>query len=193
MSTRTDTIPGGLKSAATGDEVGEGCAVTASFMIRHGEVADLEQCVALALLAAPERSASDWRKALAQDTAKPDHHLVVAESRGAIIGYGRSGLFEPEPEAPADTAPHGYYLTGVFVATSQRRRGIGAALTQARLDWISDRAAESWFFANAHNTPSIKLHQQFGFQEVTRQFSFPGLTFDGGEGILFRLRLDQQT
>ncbi len=42
---------------------------------------------------------------------------------------------------------------------------------------------------NARNTASIELHERFGFEEITRRFSFPGLTFKGGEGILFRLRL----
>jgi hypothetical protein len=36
---------------------------------------------------------------------------------------------------------------------------------------------------------SIALHAQLGFREVTREFSFPGLSFDGSEGILFRASL----
>jgi ribosomal protein S18 acetylase RimI-like enzyme len=163
------------------------------YAIREGQHSDIEECVALALVAAPERSASDWRDSLARDIEAPDHYLVVAERRGAVVGYGRARLFEPEPQAPNDSAPRGYYLTGVFVAPNERRTGIGAALTQARLDWISDRAADAWFFANARNTASIALHERFGFEEVTRRFSFPGLTFDGGEGILLRLRFDRRT
>jgi ribosomal protein S18 acetylase RimI-like enzyme len=163
------------------------------YAIREGKDADIEPCVALALLAAPERSASEWRESLARDIENPEHHLVVAEGRGALIGYGRVRLFEPKAEAPADTAPRGYYLTGVFVVPDQRRTGIGAALTQARIDWISELAADAWFFANALNTASIELHRRFGFEEITRRFFFPGLTFDGGEGILFQLRLDHRT
>jgi hypothetical protein len=33
---------------------------------------------------------------------------------------------------------------------------------------------------------SVELHRRLGFEEVTRDFSFPGLTFEGGKGILFR-------
>ena len=47
--------------------------------------------------------------------------------------------------------------------------------------------------ANARNTASIELHERFGFEEITRRFSFPGLTFKGGEGILFRLRLNEKS
>jgi ribosomal protein S18 acetylase RimI-like enzyme len=181
------------ETTAASDVVSEGWAVMPTRVIREGRDADLEQCVALAIVAAPERSAGDWREALAREINSREHRLVVAESGGAISGYGRASLFEPEPEAPVDTAPRGYYLTGVFVHPSQRRTGIGAALTQARLDWISERAADAWFFANARNAASIALHERFGFEEVTRRFSFPGLRFDGGEGILFRLRFDHRT
>jgi ribosomal protein S18 acetylase RimI-like enzyme len=125
---------------------------------------------------------------LLRELEDAEHHLVVAEIGTAIVGYGRAGLFERAPEAPADTAPRGYYLTGVFVHPDRRRVGIGAALTQARLDWIGERADDAWFFANARNDTSIELHRRFGFEEVTRRFSFPRDTFDGGEGFLFRLR-----
>jgi ribosomal protein S18 acetylase RimI-like enzyme len=154
-----------------------------------GSPADIEQCVALARLAAPERSDDEWRGALLRDVENPEHHLVVAESNATIVGYGRARLFEPGAEAPPDTAPAGYYLTGVFVAPEHRRRGIGLALTKARLDWIGRRASEAWFFAHAGNVASIDLHRLLGFEEVSRRFSFPGLAFEGGEGVLFRLEL----
>jgi ribosomal protein S18 acetylase RimI-like enzyme len=161
------------------------------YVVRSGGDADIEECVALACLAAPERSATHWRGSLLREVQDPEHQLAVADIGEAIVAYGRAGLFEREPEAPAGTAPRGYYLTGVFVRPDQRRGGIGAALTQARLDWIAERADDAWFFANARNVASIDLHRRFGFEEVTRRFSFPGLMFEGGEGILFRLRLRQ--
>lgn len=157
--------------------------------IRPASEADVEECVALAVLAAPEVAGNDWRKALLRDVRDPAHHLVVAELDGALVGYGRARLFEPEPDAPADTAPRGFYLIGVFVAPGRRHGGVGAALTQARLDWVAERSDHAWFFANARNTASIELHRRFGFEEVTRRFSFPGLVFAGGEGILFGLEL----
>jgi ribosomal protein S18 acetylase RimI-like enzyme len=174
-------------------KVGKSATVTPSYAIRDAEDADVEQCVSFALVAAPERTAIDWREALARDIEDAQYHLVFAESGGGIVGYGRARLFQPAPAAPPDTAPRGYYLTGVFVVPDQRRSGIGAALTQARIDWISRRATEAWFFANARNTASIELHRRLGFEEVSRRFSFPGLTFDHGEGILFRLQIDQRT
>jgi ribosomal protein S18 acetylase RimI-like enzyme len=99
-------------------------------------------------------------------------------------------LFEPDPDPASDSAPCGYYLTGVFVLPEKRGAGTGTALTRARLDWIGARAADAWFFADARNTASIELHRRLGCEEVTRRFSFPGLAFEGGgEGILSRLAL----
>ena len=161
----------------------------APFSIREGAEADLEDCTALAHLAAPERKSDEWRESLRRDLESPGHLLVVAESRGAIVGYGRARLFEPALDAPLDSAPCGHYLTGVFVVPEQRGRGIAKGLTRVRLEWIGERAAEAWYVANARNTVSIELHRRFGFEEVTRQFSFPHLAFAGGEGILFRLVL----
>jgi ribosomal protein S18 acetylase RimI-like enzyme len=161
----------------------------ASFVIREGEEADIESCLALALLATPEKSRTDLRDWLRRDVEEPERRLVVAETGWDVIGYGRARLFEPEPDAPADSAPRGYYLTGVFVLSDERREGIGAALTQERIRWIGERADEAWFFTDAHNGSSIELHRRSGFEEVTRRFTFPNAAFAGGEGILFRLRI----
>jgi len=163
--------------------------VTSAWAIREAAAADVDRCAELGLLAAPERSRKEWSDALRLDVESAEHLLVLAESGGAIAGYGRARLFEPAADAPADTAPGGYYLTGLFVLPDHRGKGIGSALTRARLHWIGERATDAWFFANARNAVSIELHRRFGFEEVSRRFSFPGLTFEGGEGILFRLRL----
>ena len=86
-------------------------------------------------------------------------------------------------------APRGYYLVGVSSPRPARRRGVGRALTEARLAWIGDRAREAWYFANVRNTASLELHRRLGFVEVTRSFWYPEVTFEGGEGVLCRVRL----
>jgi ribosomal protein S18 acetylase RimI-like enzyme len=160
-----------------------------SYATRDAAATDVEQCATLARLAMPERSTGDWIDALRRDVETREHLLVVAECGSGIVGYGRAGWLEPAPDAPADSVPRGYYLTGVFVVPQQRGQGIGTALTQRRLAWIGERATDAWYFANARNTASIELHRRLGFEEVSRRFSFPGLVFEGGEGILFRRRL----
>jgi ribosomal protein S18 acetylase RimI-like enzyme len=162
-------------------------------LVRAAEPSDIEACVELALDATADANvaptADFWREAFARDIDDSERKFVVAVSSAEIVGYARAHLFDPEPDAPSDTAPSGYYLIGLFVRLDGRRTGLGAALTDVRLRWISERADEAWFFANARNTASIELHRRFGFEEFTRAFSFPGLTFPGGEGILFRVRL----
>jgi ribosomal protein S18 acetylase RimI-like enzyme len=159
-----------------------------TYVIREGRADDVEQCVELGLSSPAPRSAGDWSETFVLDLESPERHLVVAEKAGAIVGYGRASLLEHESQAP-DTAPRGYYLTGAFVVPGERRAGIASALARARLEWIGDRAEEAWSFANARNAASIALHKRVGFEEVTREFSVPDLTFEGGEGILFRVRL----
>jgi ribosomal protein S18 acetylase RimI-like enzyme len=71
-----------------------------------------------------------------------------------------------------------------------RRRGLGRALTVARLEWLAERADVVWCFTGARNEASLALHEALGFREATRDFSFPGVTFQGGAGgVLLRLEL----
>lgn len=109
--------------------------------------------------------------------------LFVGEGAGAVAGFGRVQWLTPRPGAPANAVPEGWYLTGVMVDPVWRRRGLGDALTVARLNWVWRRSDEVWYFANVRNQASIDLHSKFGFVEVTKEFSVPGLTFDHGEGM----------
>jgi len=157
--------------------------------IRHAAADDIPACAELAWAAGHERDQAGWRDALRDDLIAPGRHLSVAEAGGTIVGYGRAMLFLPAADAPADSAPRGYYLTGTFVRPDHRRMGVGTALTEARLAWVRRHDDEAWYFANARNLASIELHRRLGFREVTRDFSFPGVTFAGGVGVLFRAAL----
>lgn len=58
-----------------------------------------------------------------------------------------------------------------------------------RLAWIFHRSDTAYFFANSLNSVSIELHRRLGFEEVQRDFAFPGASFvGGGVGILYRAR-----
>jgi ribosomal protein S18 acetylase RimI-like enzyme len=115
--------------------------------------------------------------------------LWVAALGDELVGYARAGWFTPGVGAPANSAPEGWYLQGVIVDPRWRRRGIGTALTRARLEWIAQRGDTAWFFATALNRASIELHERLGFEERTRDFHAPGTSFTGGIGILFAKRL----
>ncbi len=113
----------------------------------------------------------------------------MAEVPGAVAGFGKCAYCKPPEDAPANAAPDGWYLTGVIVTPQFRRRRIGHQLTQARLQWLAGRTSKVHYVASAQNRVTIQLHRQLGFVEVTRDFSFPDVTFTGGVGILFKVDL----
>jgi ribosomal protein S18 acetylase RimI-like enzyme len=123
------------------------------------------------------------RAALQRKLARPALFLV-AEHAGERVAYASAATLDG-----GHRAPRGWYLTGVVVAPACRRRGVATALTRARLDWLAERTDRAYYFANTRNRVSIALHEGFGFREKTRAFTIPGVTFQGGEGILFELVL----
>lgn len=131
-----------------------------------------------------------WERSLLASVTDSQRMLHVADDAGRIAGYACCTYWARPPDAPANAAPSGWYLLGLVVAPEYRRRGLGRALTVARLRALSSRTSEVWYFANARNQSSLDLHATLGFVEVTRDFWFPELTFDGGEGVLARASLD---
>jgi ribosomal protein S18 acetylase RimI-like enzyme len=155
-------------------------------IVRETADGDVESC--LRILMAREAGNPNQRRARLRQCIESDvDGFLVAEVDGKVAGFGRVQLLTPPPEAPRNVAPLGWYLIGVMVDSRWRRRGLGDALTVARLDWVRQRANEVRYFANARNQASIDLHSKYGFVEVTRDFTDPGVTFDEGmgTGILF--------
>lgn len=115
--------------------------------------------------------------------------VLVSELGGRVIGFGKVRAIGGQPKVELRETPEGWYLTGVVVAPRYRRRGIGARLTADRLRWIAERSDLAYYFANAMNRVSIALHDAFGFKEVARGTEFAGVSFVGGEGVLFKVDL----
>jgi ribosomal protein S18 acetylase RimI-like enzyme len=126
------------------------------------------------------------------DLADGSRLLLVARVEGEVVAFGRAAHWNASSSAPANSAPSGWYRFGVIVRDRWRRHGIGTELTRRRVTWISERAGTAYYFANARNRASIDLHEKLGFVEITRDFSFPGASFEGDEGILFRVDLQPQ-
>ncbi len=53
-----------------------------------------------------------------------------------------------------------------MVKPSRRCRGFASALTQARLMWIWSHSDRAYYFANEHNTASIRLHETLSFRPL---------------------------
>jgi aminoglycoside 6'-N-acetyltransferase I len=120
--------------------------------------------------------------AMVRALADEQRLTVAAWTDGVMTGWGKTHYW-----AGADApAPAGHYLGGVTVDPSFRRRGIGTALTQARLDWIWQRAGDAWYVVNVDNRASIDLHSRWGFVEVARAARFHTTEFAGGVGLLMR-------
>ncbi|WP_370874537.1 GNAT family N-acetyltransferase [Pseudarthrobacter defluvii] len=84
--------------------------------------------------------------------------------------------------------PAGHYLGGVIINPNFRRRGIGSALTRVRMEWMWSRSSTVYYFANEHNTASIRMHETLGFQAIGRFAQIRGVTADEGrsELVLFQ-------
>lgn len=120
--------------------------------------------------------------------------LFLAEYAREVIGYARLSWQTPVAQGGYG-APDGYYLSGMIVHPRFRRRGVGRGLTRARTAWTKARLERAFFVVNAANRASMDLHRELGYYELTRDFSFPGVCFVGGQGVLFAhdpLRLHHQ-
>jgi GNAT superfamily N-acetyltransferase len=160
-------------------------------IIREAGMDDAEMLTELRL----SREKGDFKQTLEKFEAeiknleRNERLLIVAEVAGKVIAFARANYFRLPDNASYNMCPEGWYLTGVLVDSSYRSLGIGSALTSYRLAWIAERADKAYYFSNARNRVSIRLHSKFGFKEVSRDFVYPDVEFRGGKGILFEARL----
>lgn len=151
-------------------------------LVRPARADDLAACAELSL----NRNGGEldvWFGRLAADLEDPEAYLLVAEVDGVVAGHAAARWLSIDAKL-ARVVTDGWYLTGLLVDPAYRRRGLGRRLVQARLDWLDARTDCSWFFAAATNPASLALHEPFGFVEVTRDFTVPGVRFAGGQGVL---------
>jgi ribosomal protein S18 acetylase RimI-like enzyme len=137
----------------------------------------------------PATEVAAVERALVDDAMGRRRILLVAELAGSVVGFAKARYRAGETSAGEGGLPGGWYLTGVVVEPRFRRRGVGAKLTAARMRWVAERGPAAYYFANARNRVSIALHESFGFVEVARAAAFGGVSFVGGEGILFKAEL----
>lgn len=87
--------------------------------------------------------------------------VLIAEQHGRVIAWGALGSFRA-----AYTAA-GVLEDSIYVHHDFHRQGIGSRLLQALIDAARKDGLRS-LLANisADQTPSIRLHEKFGFQKV---------------------------
>ncbi len=128
---------------------------------------------------------------IALNLSDPKYRLFVADLNGTVVGLCRyfhsEGLPKEKLKFPA---PHGWYCMGVLVDKRMRRQGIARFLFQNRLKSFQDQGASVIYsVVDAANLASVKMHQEFGFQELERAPGFLHIKFESGSGILYQMHL----
>lgn len=125
----------------------------------------------------------DTRRAwLAERRAKNFPVLVAIHDDGALLGFASFGDFRPW-EGYLYTVEH-----SVYVDTSARRRGIGAALVAALIPRAQQLGKHVMIAGiEAGNTRSIELHAKLGFVETGRLLQV-GRKFDRWLDLVFMQR-----
>ncbi len=157
-------------------------------LVRRATVADVPQMAALAADRVPGEVDRLVEDLTTRVTATETCAGFVVDEGDEVVGWGIVRHVEPKV-VDDDHAPVGWYLMGVIIRDDRQRRGYGAALTRARLDWLGSRADCAHYFTDADNEASRRLHASFGFQQVRDGLTHRTLTFDGGPMTLFTLDL----
>ena len=99
----------------------------------------------------------------------------VASVKGEVVGYAICRYHAWSEKDGESGLPEGWYLAGLSVLPSHRRQGVGRALTEHRITWLSERTDVVYYTAAEVNRPSIELHEALGLVEVARGLvaSFP--------------------
>lgn len=162
--------------------------INPSLTVRPAITGDKEAIVRLLKLDGAIRQPRTWfDRVYAGICQHPrERSMFVALLDGRVVGYARANWFTPPPDAPAHCCPEGHYLIGIIVHPNARRRGVGRALTEARLHWLREQGAtQVWYFRRADNEASGALHGRLPFEVVSRRIWFP-ISGDMAGHILLR-------
>ncbi|MHB1210561.1 MAG: GNAT family N-acetyltransferase [Acidimicrobiales bacterium] len=123
-----------------------------------------------------------WQERFEIDLANPRRKFLVATFNDEIVGYGHAVHHDRVP-TNEESAPSGFFLSGLLVSPEFRRCGIGSKLTGARIDLLKSETDLIYYFADPENEETISMHARLGFEE------FRSMTRFGKLFTLFRLDL----
>jgi len=122
-----------------------------------------------------------WSKAnMKSELSAPHTTYVVAEEKGALIGY--AGLSKLATATSAD-------IQTIAVSDSHRGLGIGRALMNSLLEFASKQGAKEVFLEVREDKPTPQnLYNSLGFAEIDRRENY--YQPDGVAAIVMRLDLE---
>ena len=101
---------------------------------------------------------SAWHERAAGSAEGAERAVFVAEEGDRWVGMA-TGVAR-HPEGPG----HSPMLIGMFVVSTQRGRGVGAALVERVTEWARALSAEHlYLWAVSSNRPAIALYERCGF------------------------------
>jgi L-amino acid N-acyltransferase len=113
------------------------------------------------------------------DKAKQNLPVFVAETEGQVVGFSSYGPFRAWP-AYLHTVEN-----SIYVHPEYRGQGIGKALIPPLLESAKKHNMHTMIAGiDASNTPSIQLHQGFGFEKVAH-FKHVGFKFNRWLDLVF--------
>jgi len=128
---------------------------------REATAADVRQCAGL-IAASEGDDIEEWLQRFTDVLNDPDRRFLVAVADGAVVGFGHLRYVRHDARSNS-SVPSGWYLSGVTVAASHRRRGIGTQLTRERLRLLQGIADCVYYVAEADNDATLAMHRSLGF------------------------------
>jgi GNAT superfamily N-acetyltransferase len=104
---------------------------------------------------------SIWHERAGGGASGPERATFIAEEADRWVGMATGVARHPDG---ADRSP---MLIGMFVDSTQRGRGVGAALVESVTEWARTLAAEHlYLWATSTNRPAIALYERCGFKQT---------------------------
>jgi GNAT superfamily N-acetyltransferase len=102
----------------------------------------------------------------------PSARVLVAELDQRVVGYALGFVVDLVPEMFDQAA--GGFLADIFVAESQRRRGVGRALVDSMTTWFSQQGLSYWeWHVAARNPDATAFWHAMGGREVMLRMRAP--------------------
>lgn len=137
---------------------------TPPFRIRPARVTDAAEIARLAGELGYPASQPDMQARLAEVLARPEHHVLVAESGGALLGWAAAEI------RTLLVSGRKAELMGLVVATQARRLGVGKTLVEAIQRWGAEQGCDRLTVrSNVARTESHPFYERLGYARTKTQ------------------------